>query len=116
MSPDARDRAKQYYEGSGRCLAADVAALSVNPRGVVVLLPGLVALLKPVSHCHPQEWDALVASPPVADAWYVHLLVGELRLARQLAQGLEPYPWLCFQRGARNACLHRWAWRRVVRN
>ncbi len=116
MSPDARDRARQYYSGSGRSMAADMAALAANPHGVLVLLPKLVALLKPVRRDRPQDWGALAHSPAGADAWYVHLLVGDLRLARRLGAGLERYPWLCFQRGARNACLHSWQWRRVVRS
>ncbi len=114
MSPDARDRARCYYDGSGRSLAADLAALADNPLGVVVFMPRLVALLKPVCHESPQEWEQLRYSPAGADAWYVHLLVGELGLARRLGAGLARYPWLCFQRGARNACLHRWHWKRVV--
>ena len=115
MSQDARDRARAYYGGSGRDMAADCAALSANPQGVLVLLPRLVALLKPVRHDRPQDWDRLAHSPASADAWYVHLLAGDLRLAMRLGAGLRRHDWLCFQRGARNARLHRWPWRRLVK-
>ncbi len=114
MSSDARDGARRYYEGSGRSMVADLAALAANPRAVVVLLPSLVALLKPVRHDRPQDWDALAHSPDGADAWYVHLLVGDLGLARRLGAGLACLPWLCFQRGARHARIHRRPWRRIV--
>ncbi len=114
MSTDARREARRYYEGSGRSLGDDVAQLTSNPLGVVVFLPQLVALLKPVEHTRPEQWLALGSSPLGADAWYVHLLVGDLALARQWGAGLHAYPWLCFQRGARSSALHRWNWQRVV--
>ncbi len=114
MSTDARSVARRYYTGSGRSLEADVAALATNPQGVVVFLPRLVALMKPVEHARPQDWLALAHSPQGADAWYVHLLVGDLAWARRLGRGLPAHRWLCFQRGARNATLHRWSWERFV--
>ncbi len=114
MSTDARSIARRYYEGSGRSLAADVAALADNPHGVVVLLPRLVALMKPVEHAHPEQWPQLGCSPPAADAWYVHLLAGDFSLACQLGRQLPVYPWLCFQRGARSARLHRCHWERLL--
>ncbi len=114
MSSDARSRARQYYEGSGRSLGADVAALAANPQGVVVLLPQLVVLMKAVKRTCPQHWQELDSSPHGADAWYVHLLVGDLSLAQELARGLHAFPWLCFQRGARSAALHQWSWARFV--
>ncbi len=92
-----------------------MAALAANPQGIAVFLPRLVVLMKPVEHNHPEGWLLLGSSPERADAWYVHLLVGDLAWARQLGRGLSAYPWLCFQRGARNSILHRWSWERLVR-
>ncbi len=114
MSSDARSLARRYYEGSGRILESDMVALASNPQGVVVFMPRLVALMAPVNHACPQNWLALSSSPKGADAWYVHLLVGDLTLARRLGSGLAAYPWLCFQRGARSSSLHRWSWSRLV--
>ncbi len=114
MSTDARSMACRYYAGSGRNLGDDMAALAANPQGVVVFLPRLVALMKPVEHARPESWLALGSSPHGADAWYVHLLAGELAWALQLGRSLPAYPWLCFQRGARSTALHRWRWSRVV--
>ena len=114
MSPDARRSASLYYAGSGRSLTADLAALAANPSGVIVWLPQLVALMKPVNHTCPERWQALAESPAGADAWFVHLLTGELSLARQMGVRLPRLPWLCFQRGARSATLHRWRWARFV--
>ncbi len=91
-----------------------MAALAANPQGVVVFLPRLVALMKPVEHARPQDWLALDTSPHGADAWYVHLLVGDLQWARQIGRSLPAFRWLCFQRGARNACLHRLSWARFL--
>ena len=51
---------------------------------------------------------------PAADAWYVHLLTGDLQLALQLGSTLPSLPLLCFQRGRRSARLHRHSWRRVL--
>ncbi len=114
MSRDARSLARSYYEGSGYCLEADMAALAANPQGVVVFLPRLVALMKPVELACPHCWQQLAEAVPGADAWYVHLLVGDLAWARQIGQGLPVYRWLCFQRGVRSAALHRWSWARFV--
>ncbi len=114
MSPDARRSAHRYYAGSGRSLAADMAALAANPSGVVVWLPQLVALMKPVEHARPESWQALAESPAGADAWYIHLLTGELAVARQVGALLPPLRWLCFQRGARSAAVHKWHWARLI--
>ncbi len=114
MSTDARSTARRYYEGSGRSLGADVAALAANPQGVIVWHPQLVALMKPVEAACPQDWEQLACPVPGADAWYVHLLVGDLALARALGAGLPALRWLCFQRGARSSTLHRWSWERFV--
>ncbi len=114
MSSDARSTARHYYAGSGFSLAADMAALAANPQGIVIFLPQLVVLAKPVEHDHPEQWVDLGTSPQGADAWYVHLLAGELAQARQIARRLPAYPWLCFQRGARSAAIHRRSWARFV--
>ncbi len=115
MSTDARSTARRYYEGSGRSLVADAAALAGNPQGVVILLPRLVVLMKPVEHAHPEQWLQLESSPPGADAWYVHLLAGDFSLACQLGRQLPVYHWLCFQRGARSGRWHRCNWARLLR-
>ncbi len=115
MSTDARSTARRYYNGSGRCLEADMAALAANPQGVVIFLPRLVAFLKPVDFSCPQHWLALAHSPQEANAWYVHLLVGDLAWACRIGRSLPALHWLCFQRGARNASLHRVSWARFLR-
>ncbi len=114
MSTDARNTARRYYEGSGRRLEDDMAALAANPQGVVVFLPRLVALMKPVEHTESQPWLRLAAPAPQADAWYIHLLVGELAWARLQARSLPPLRWLCYQRGARGSTLYRRSWARFV--
>ncbi len=113
MSTDARSVARRYYAAAGRDLAADLAALSSNPEGVVVFLPRLVVLMKPVSSKCPDAWGHLEETPPGADGWYVHLLVGDLPLARRLAWLLPGRRWVCFQRGLRNAAPHRRSWSRI---
>ena len=89
MNADARVQAVQYYQAAGRSMAADLEALAQHPQGVVLLMPRLVALMKPVDSSQAESWPELAREFPAADAWYVHLLVGELTLARQLA-GMEP--------------------------
>lgn len=113
MSTDAREIARRYYEASGRSLETDLATLSVNPEGVVVFLPQLVVLMKPVVSIRPNDWVQLGDIPLSADGWYVHLLVGDLSLARRLAWLLPGRRWLCFHRGTRNASCHRLCWNRV---
>ena len=110
MDNDARHTARCYYASSTRNLQADLAALGGNAAGVVVWTPQLVAMLKPVAAGRAAEWEELAESPADADAWYVHLLAGDLELARRLGAGLAALPLLCFRRGLRNATphIHRW--------
>ena len=110
MNADARVQAVQYYQAAGRSMAADLEALAQHPQGVVLLMPRLVALMKPVDSSQAESWPELAREFPAADAWYVHLLVGELKLARQLAGALPPLRWLCFQRGLRSTRPHRLPW------
>ena len=47
MNTDARVQAQQYYQSAGRDMAADLEALRQHPQGVVLMMPQLVALMKP---------------------------------------------------------------------
>lgn len=105
--------AQRYYSLAGRDMSVDLADLSANPDGVVVMLPRLVVLMKPARSDSPDEWGNLRESPAGADGWYVHLLVGDLPLARKLAWLLPGRRWVCFQRGRRNASPHRLHWDRI---
>ena len=116
MTPDARREAKRYYRGSGRELTEDVESLIRNPRGILVYTPELVVLMKPVLLCEELLWSALADNPAEADAWYVHLLVGNVALARQLAGSLPPLEWLCFHRGRRNRLPHIYRWSNLLLN
>ncbi|MBR1982583.1 MAG: hypothetical protein IKA23_07520 [Akkermansia sp.] len=114
MDTDARFLARQYYQHAGRNMDADLSALAANPQGIVVMLPRLVVLMKSVQSRQPDQWAELADAPEQADAWYVHLLVGDLQLARALAVILPPRRWLCFQRGLRNNAPHRLPWLRTI--
>lgn len=114
MSTDAVTAADEYYAAAGRDRVADVSALSANPHGVILICPALVVLMKPVDSTRPQDWEALGESPVEPDGWYVHLLAGDMALARQLAWLLPAYPWVCFRRGRRNARPHRRPWARLL--
>ena len=114
MNTDARLLALRYYRHSGRKLPEDVEALSANPQGVVVWLPRLVVLMKAADSRQPERWQELAENPLLADGWYIHLLVGELPLARRLACEVPPRTWACFQRGLRSAAPHRLRWNRLL--
>ncbi len=114
METDARIIAIRYYGGSERELQGDMAALGSNPAAIIIYLPQLVVLMKPVHSRRPHTWEQLQDTPPDSDAWYVHLMAGDLRLARQVAARQKPRRWLCFQRGARNARPHIIRWERFV--
>ena len=113
MSTDARSNALFYYSFAGRDVVADVCRLLQNPQGVFVFMPDLVVLMKPVDSHKPEDWGKLEESPETADAWYVHLLVGRLALARKLAWLLPAYRYLCFERGLRHSKQHRCRWARI---
>lgn len=114
MSTDARILALRYYREAGRDCRADLAALAANPQGVVVWLPRLVVLMKAADSRHPEQWQELSESPPESDGWYIHLLTGELELARRLACNVPRRNWACFQRGRRSAAPHRLSWQRLL--
>lgn len=116
MNTDARELALQYYQTAGRDMGIDLATLGDHPQGVILLSPQLVALMKPVQSTAPETWPKLEHVAPVADAWYVHLLVGNLAWARQLAVSLPPQLWLCFHRGLRSGKPHRIPWLRFCNN
>lgn len=116
MVTDARATARRYYSYSNRCLAADMAALAQDPRSIIYWTPRLVALAKPVQSSCPEDWSRLTDTPVAADGWYVHLLVGDLTWARQLAKEAPPLRWLCFQRGLRNPEAHVLSWRRFLQH
>ncbi|MBE6436300.1 MAG: hypothetical protein IJ993_00440 [Akkermansia sp.] len=114
MNTDAETTARYYYTLAGRDLGADLCSLSTNPHGVVVWSPQLVVLMKPAMSQHPHTWAELAESPAGADAWYVHLLVGNLALAMRLAHTVPVYPKLCFQRGLRGSAPHCCSWARIL--
>ena len=114
MNTDARTRAWEYYQAAGRNMDADLAALAEHPQGVVLFMPQLVVLMKPVCSRQVDQWTNLPLVFPQADAWYVHLLVGDLRMARRMATSLPPLRWLCFQRGRRSGAPHRLPWHAFI--
>lgn len=116
MNTDARELALQYYQAAGRDMGMDLTSLGEHPGGVILLSPQLVVLMKPVQSKAPETWTQLEHIAPVADAWYVHLLVGNLAWARQLAASLPSKRWLCFHRGLRSDKPHRIPWLRFCNN
>lgn len=114
MDTDARATARSYYAGSCRSLQADMAALAMLPGGVALYTPRLVALLRPVHSSAPELWEQLSCPTAGADAWYVHLLAGDLAWARRLARSLPPLPRLCFRRGLRGPQPHVLPWHRFL--
>ena len=113
MSSDARMKALRYYARAGRNMAEEVITLLQNPQAVFLFTPDLVVMMKPADSTAPHRWERLAENPIGADAWYIHLLAGNLRLARKLARLLPDYEWCCFQRGMRSAAPHRCRWARM---
>ena len=110
MNTDARVQAAAYYAAAGRKMEDDIAALMRHPQGVVLLMPQLVVLMKPTRSSAPELWEQLETTPAAPDAWYIHLLAGNLPLARRLAAVLPPLRWLCFRRGRRSSAPHCLPW------
>ena len=110
MHTDARQQARDYYKAAGRSMKADLLALQAHPHGVCLLMPSLVVLMKPVQSSLPHLWGELSLVFPEADAWYIHLLAGNLTQARRMAAALPPLRWLCFQRGRRSPVPHQLDW------
>ncbi len=115
MSRDARQLARYYYDRHGRDILQDMQLLSENDRALIIWLPQLIALAIPVNHLYPDSWARLAStSPQDSDAWYVHLLVGDLALARELGKQAEELSFICFHRGARNPRPHIHPFRDII--
>jgi len=114
MNKDARYHSNKYYQRQGSSLEADFKAISKNPRGVIIWTRALVVIMKPDYLADKSRWHDLAYSPRDADAWYIHLLTGNIALARALIPMLDALPWFCFQRGLRNNKIHRFSWERII--
>lgn len=114
MTADARDLASLYYRGSNRDMAEDAAALLRHPHGLLLCTPELVVMMKAVCSAHPETWEDLPDVAEEADAWYIHLLVGDSRLARRMAAGLPRRRFCCFRRGLRHSRPHILSWERLL--
>ncbi|MBQ8900012.1 MAG: hypothetical protein IJY72_03570, partial [Akkermansia sp.] len=75
-----------------------------------------ILLMKAADSRDPAQWGNLAESPAGADGWYVHLLAGDVALARRLACEVPRRRWACFQRGRRSAAPHRLGWQRLISN
>lgn len=113
MNRDARELALCYYRDSARTPAADAEALLAHPHGWVLWTPQLVVLMKRVRSDRPETWETLPHAEEAPDAWYIHLLAGDLSLARRIAAALPPMRYCCFRRGLRNSRPHRLPWQRL---
>lgn len=112
MNKDARNHSDEYYRRQGASLAIDLKSIARNPRGVIIWTRELVVIMKPDYSTDTRHWHELDYSPRDADAWYMHLLTGNLELARALMPVLESLPWVCFQRGLRSIKPRRISWER----
>lgn len=112
MNANAKRLAKHYYAPTTRSESQDILKICQNPRGVVFVSRAIFALLRPVRSDMPQSWDRqLYEDDSTADAWYIHLLTGDLKQALRLAtQVLSPLPYIVFFRGKRSAKPHRIRW------
>lgn len=113
MNRDARALALRYYRGSDRDPAADAEALIAHPHGWLLWTAELAVLMKRVRSDRPETWETLDHVEEAPDAWYIHLLAGDIAQARRMAADLPPMRYCCFRRGLRNRRPHRLPWRRL---
>lgn len=113
MNRDARELALRYYRHSDRSPAADAETLLVHPQGWVIWAPELVVLMKRVRSDRPETWEELSRCEEAPDAWYIHLLTGDIAMARRIASALPPMRYCCFRRGLRNSRPHTVSWQRM---
>lgn len=95
-------------------MAEDFAALSAHPQSVLLCMPELLVMMKAVRHDRPDTWENLYHEEEAADAWYIHLLAGDLTLARRMAAALPRRRFCCFRRGARHGRAHVLPWERLL--
>lgn len=115
MSTDARELAARYYAAGCRDMAEDAAALGAHPQSLVILMPELVVLAKQVCSDQPDTWEELHHIAEQPDAWYIHLMTGDLHLLRRIAAALPLRPYVCFRRGLRSPHPHRVLMKRLLR-
>lgn len=100
------DRVEMYYARSGRDLEEDIMLHLADGRGICVFAPEYMVMARPVSLASPLHH---IVNPAHhypferAQAWHVHLAVGDMRVLAEHWEGCgRELPHVCFQRGERS--------------
>lgn len=115
---DAREEVKKYYRESDRFMHDEIEELFINRQGVVVwtenccILARMVDTSEPVDAWSYRLWE-VVDNP---DAWYIHVMAGDIKTAIELAKKVNPLPYVVFQRGLRNDKVHRIPMNKLLKN
>lgn len=115
---DAREEVREYYRESERYMHDDIEDLIINKQGAVVWTKNCCILARMVNTNDPvDEWSyrlwEVVDNP---DAWYVHVMAGDIKTAMELAKKAQPLPYVVFQRGLRNDKVHKIPMDKLLKN
>lgn len=113
---DAREEVRLYYKNSFRILSDDVIDLVMNRQGVVVWTENCCLLARMVNSKDKDSWECLWEETEDPDAWYVHLMAGDVKVAMELAKKASPLPFVVFQRGLRDERVHKLSMEKLLKN
>lgn len=112
---NAIQKARDYYFLNGGNYIADFKFQYQFANSVFIWTPELVLIAKPVdTRFDYKAWSKEIFLEP--DAWYVHLLCGNLKLAIQMMQHVNPLPYVVFQRGMRSNKIHKLDWNNLIKH
>lgn len=115
---DAREEVREYYRDSDRYMHDDIEDLIINKQGAVVWTKNCCILARMVNTSDPVDawsyrlWE-VVDNP---DAWYVHVMAGDIKTAMELAKKAQRLPYVVFQRGLRNDKVHKIPMDKLLKN
>lgn len=115
---DAREEVKKYYGESYRSLSDDVYYLIINRQGVVIWTERCCVLARMVDSTKGIEaWEDCLWKPESnPDAWYIHMMAGDVNEAIELAMKEQPLPYVVFQRGLRDERIHKLSMSKLLKN
>lgn len=113
---DAREKMRKYYAPSFRSLVDDISDLVMNKQGVVVWTENCCLLARMVNSKDKDSWEYLWEETEDPDAWYVHLMAGDVKTAMELAKKARPLPFVVFQRGLRDERVHKLSMGKLLKN
>ena len=116
---NAIEEARKYYDkytNGELAFRWEVAECAFDNEAAFVCTPELFVMAWPVRSGRDTGWWREHQPCENPDAWYIHLLCGDLKKALEVLPKLaKPLPYVVFQRGARSHKVHKYKYDKLVK-